>query len=307
MQEITKVAILGAGAVGAYFATTFFDAEGFQTSLVARGQRYERLRRDGLVVNGRSYLIAVTHPDEATAPADLIIVGLKHHHLTTALPDLKNLVGEQTTIISIMNGLDSEEIIAALYGWDKVLYTIALGIDAVREGNRITFTRPGKYYFGQATNEQIGERVRRVQAAFDRAGIAYETPVDMIRMLWWKFMINVGMNQASAVTRAPYGVFQTSPPARAVVGGLMGEVIALAGAAGVNLVEQDIEDWYTVLDTLSPEGKTSMLQDIEAGRKTEVEIFGGKIVALGQEYGLPTPVNETVLHIIQVLEQQAGS
>jgi len=305
MEEITKIAVLGAGAVGSYFAATFF-ATGFETSLVARGQRYERLRRDGLVVNGQPYLIPVIHPDEATAAADLIVVGLKHHHLATALPDLENLVGERTTILSIMNGLDSEEIIAAMYGRDKVLYTIALGIDAVREGNRITFSKPGKYYFGEATNEQISGRVRRVQAAFDRAGIAYETPLDMIRMLWWKFMINVGMNQASAVTRAPYGVFQSSPPARALVGALMGEVIALAGAAGVNLVEQDIEDWYAVLDTLSPEGKTSMLQDIEAGRKTEVEIFGGKVVALGREYGLPTPVNQTVVHIIQVLEQESG-
>lgn len=305
MEEITKIAVLGAGAVGSYFATTFF-ATGFETSVVARGQRYERLRRDGLVVNDRHYMVPVTHPDAASEPADLIVVGLKHHHLPAALPDLKNLVGEQTTIISIMNGLDSEEIIGAMYGPDKVLYTIALGIDAVREGNRIAFTRPGKYYFGEATNRQISERVRRVQAAFDRAGIAHETPEDMVRMLWWKFMINVGMNQASAVTRAPYGVFQSSSSARALVGALMGEVLALARAAGVNLVEQDIEDWYAVLDTLSPEGKTSMLQDIEAGRKTEVEIFGGKVVALGQEYGLPTPVNQTVLHIIQVLEQQTG-
>lgn len=83
----------------------------------------------------------------------------------------------------------------------------------------------------------------------------------------------------------------------------MREVVALAGPAGVNLEDQDIRDWYTFLNMLSPQGKTSMLQDVEAGRKTEVELFGGKVVELGELYGIPTPVNETVLRIIQVLEQ----
>ena len=116
-------------------------------------------------------------------------------------------------------------------------------------------------------------------------------------------MINVGMNQASAVMRAPYGVFQSSPQAQELMETLMREVITLAQAAQVNLVDQDIDDWYTFLNTLSPQGKTSMLQDIEAGRKTEVDIFGGKMVELGRIHAIPTPVNQTVLRIIQVLEQ----
>jgi 2-dehydropantoate 2-reductase len=305
MQEIETVAILGAGAMGAYFASRFYEAAGFSTTLVARGPRGDRLRSDGLVVNGTRYLLPVTHPDEATAPADLIIVALKHHHLPEAIPDLQKLVGRQTTILSVMNGLDSEEFIGSVYGMDKVLYAVSVGIDAVRQGNQITYTRPGKHYFGETVNPQISERVRRVQVAFDGAGIAYETPSDMMRMLWWKFMVNVGMNQASAVMRAPYGVFVSSPEAQAVMEALMREVLTLAEASGVNLVEQDIEEWYSVLTTLSPQGKTSMLQDIEAGRKTEVEMFGGKVVELGKAHGIPTPVNETVLRIIQVLERDA--
>ena len=144
--------------------------------------------------------------------------------------------------------------------------------------------------------------MRRVQVAFERAGIAYETPADMMRLLWWKWMVNVGMNPPSAVMRAPYGVFQRSAPARALMETLMREVIALAQAEGVNLVEKDVADWYGPLDTLSPRGKTSMLQDIEAGRKTEIEMFAGKAVELGRAHGIPTPVNETMLQIIQVLE-----
>jgi 2-dehydropantoate 2-reductase len=145
-----------------------------------------------------------------------------------------------------------------------------------------------------------------VQKAFERAGIAYETPVDMIRMMWWKFMVNVGMNQASAVMRAPYGVFQSSPEARALMESLMLEVVALAKASRVNLKNQDVNEWYPVLDTLSPTGQTSMLQDVEAGRKTEVEMFGGKVVELGHTFGIDTPYNQTVVRIIQVLEQVPG-
>jgi len=303
MDEIQKIAVLGAGAMGAFFAGRFFDTPGFSTALIARGKRFDKLKSEGIVVNGKSYAIPVVHPDEASSPADLVIVALKNHHLQEGVQGLEKLVGDSTTIISVMNGLDSEEYIGSIYGMDKVLYTISVAIDAERQGNRITYTRPGKHYFGEARNIRLNQRVVRVQKAFDSAGIVYETPEDMIRMLWWKFMINVGMNQGSAVMRAPYGVFQKSPAARDLMEALMKEVIALANVMDVNLTNRDMEEWYEFLNTLSPRGKTSMLQDIEAGRKTEVEIFGQKVVELGRIHGVPTPVNQTVSQIIKVLEQ----
>ena len=304
MQEIKRVAVLGAGAMGAYFATRFHDAQGISTVLVAREHRYQRLLGGGLIVNGERYDVPVIHPEDVVPPADLIIVALKNHHLLDAIPDLRNLVGDQTTIISIMNGLDSEESIGSVYGMDKMLYAVSVGIDAQRQGNEITYTNPGQHCFGELSNSQVSQRVRRVQSAFGRAGIAYETPLDMMRMMWWKFMVNVGMNQASAVMRATYAVFQSSPIVQGLMESLMREVIALAEVSGVNLVAQDIADWYPVLGTLAPGGMTSMLQDIEAGRKTEVEMFGGKVVKLGHALGISTPVNQTVMSIITVLEQR---
>jgi 2-dehydropantoate 2-reductase len=289
--------------MGAVFASKFFDAARFSTVLVARGPRYDRLQAQGLVVNGRHYAIPVIHPDEAAQPADLIIVALKNHNLPEAVNDLKNLVGSETTLISVMNGLDSEERLASVYGADKVLYSIAVGIDAVREDNSVIYTNPGKVVFGDPENSRPSERVRCVQEAFERAGVASETPVDMMRMLWWKFMINVGVNQASAVMRAPYGVFQSSSDAQALMDSLMREVIVLAQHFGINLADSDLDGWYAVLKKLSPEGKTSMLQDMEARRKTEVEVFAGKMAELGAKCGVPTPVNQAVLSIIHVLEQ----
>jgi 2-dehydropantoate 2-reductase len=187
---------------------------------------------------------------------------------------------------------------------DKLLYAVAVGIDALRNGNIITYTKIGKILFGEARNPTLSPRVKEIQRALTSVGIGCDVPEDMVRTLWWKFMVNVGMNQASAVTGAPYGEFQTSPEAQSLMESLMREVIILASYAGVNLVDEDIADWYEFLNKLSPQGKTSMLQDIEARRKTEVDIFGGKVVELGREYKIPTPVNQTVLRIIRVMESR---
>jgi 2-dehydropantoate 2-reductase len=303
-MKIRKVAIIGAGAMGAAYAALFTDGEVFDVFFVARGDRYEKLRKETLTVNGKPYFIPVKHPDKVAEPADLIIVALKHHHLPDAMADVKSLVGDSTVILSVMNGLESEEILGAACGMDKMVYAIAVGIDAVRAGNRFTFASPGKIIFGHGPGPSDNQRLAALQEALDLAGIPNAIPDDMLRMMWWKFMINVGVNQASAVLRAPYGVFQSSADARALMTSLMREVIALAHKANIDLTDRDLDEWLKILATLSSGGKTSMLQDIEAERKTEVEIFAGKVVALGKKYRVPTPVNETILRIIKVIESR---
>jgi len=307
VQEITRVGILGAGALGALYASLITKAGGAEVYFVARGERRRRLAEQGLVVNGEPLRVPV-HDADGPAPeaaADLIIVALKHHHLLEALEDLEPVLGPETTIISVMNGLESEEILGDAYGPGRVLPCVALGMDAVREGNSVTFTRPGTLYIGEEEGSR-SPRLDRVARAFDAFAVPYTVPPDMRRILWWKFMINVGMNQSSAVLGKPYGVFQESPAAQEIMESLMREVVTLADAARVNLGEQDIAEWYEVLNQLSPEGKTSMLQDVEAGRKTEVEVFAGTCVDMGERYGIPTPVNRTFLRLIQVLEAETG-
>jgi 2-dehydropantoate 2-reductase len=286
--------------MGGFIASRFCDAPDFSTELIGPGRYYDRLLREGLVVNGKEYHPAVVHPDDPGSPADLIIVALKHHQLEEGIRDLTRRIGNHTSVLSVMNGLESEQIIGSVYGMERMLYTISVGIDAVREENRITYTKPGILYFGELSNTELTGKVRRVQEAFARADIPCQVPEDMKRMLWWKLMINAGINQASAVLRAPYGVFHGSQDARNLMEALMREVIELAGVLGINLVEEDLQKWYDFLMHLSPEGKSSMLQDVEAGRKTEVEIFSGKICELGRQYGVATPVNRTVLQIIKV-------
>ncbi len=304
MTPIRTIAILGAGAMGAMYASRFYAMDPASVAFVASGERAERLRREGVIVNDQPFPIPVLTPDDPAPPADLILVALKHHQLAASLPDLDRRVGEQTLFLSVMNGLDSEEVIAARFGAEKVLLTVAVGMDAQRRGQVIHYAAIGTLLVGEADNTVLSERVRRVQAVLDRAGIPYQTPVDMLNRLWWKFMINVGVNQASAVLRAPYGVFHTSPHAQAIMEAAMREVVILAQAKGVRLEMSEIDHWYTILRKLHPDNKTSMLQDIDAGRETEVDAFAGKMVALGRECGIPTPVNELLYHAIKVIEAQ---
>jgi 2-dehydropantoate 2-reductase len=299
---IETVSIIGAGALGSAYASLLHDMDPRCVSFVASGDRCRRLRREGVIVNGRRYDIPVFEPEDPSPPADLMIVAVKHHHLEEALREMKNRVGPETAILSVMNGIESEERIGAAYGMEKVLYAVSVGIDALREGNRVNFQKQGKIFFGEAGNASLSNRVKRIQALFDKAGIVHETPADMVRILWWKFMINVGINQASAVLRAPFGVFQTSREARELMASAMQEVILLAEKEKVPLSEADIKDWETVLFDLNPEGKTSMLQDVEAGRKTEVEIFAGKVILLGRRHGVPTPVNQRLFDRIREIE-----
>jgi 2-dehydropantoate 2-reductase len=306
MSSIERIAVIGAGAMGAFYASKLFDMNKDCVTLIAKGERYDQLKEKGLIVNEKHYVISVVRTEDKTLPSDLIIVAVKHHHLPRAIHDMKNVVGANSIIISVMNGITSEKQIGAVYGMEKVLYAVALGIDAVRQGNNVTYTTQGKLLFGEAKNPVLTERVRRVQSLFDRAGIAYETPEDMVRILWWKFMINVGINQVSAILRAPYRVFQTSQEAEEIIEEAMREVVIIAKAANVHLSEEDIKEWHAVLATLSPQGQTSMLQDVEAKRKTEVEMFAGKVIELGTRYGISTPVNQILWRMIKVIEQRYG-
>jgi len=303
MTSNQNIAVVGAGAMGAIYASKFYDMDPGCVTLVAGGERYERLMESGLIVNNKTYRIPVVRPEEDFGPSDFILVAVKHHQLPDAIVDLRNQVGEHSHILSVMNGIDSEEQIGAAYGIDKLVYAIAIGIDAVREGNEITYTSSGRIIFGEKENKSLSERVQRIQAILDSADIAHETPEDMVRMLWWKFMVNVGLNPLTAILRGTYGIFQKSQHARDLLVAAMEEVVTLAKAVGVNLNIQDIDDWFPVMAQMSPAGKTSMLQDVEACRKTEVEMFAGRMMELGKIHDISTPINDMMFKLIRVLEE----
>ncbi|WP_068251002.1 ketopantoate reductase family protein [Janibacter corallicola] len=297
-SPITTVAILGAGAMGAMYAQHFVEG-GLQTSLVASGERADRLRDTGLTVGGTPLRAPVLDPDRDEAhPVDLVVVAVKHHDLAGALEDVAPFVGPGTTFLSVLNGLDSETTIGERFDPNRVLLCIALGMAAGREGSEITYSSPGELVIGTAAHLAAPERLHRVQTALDRAGLAWSSPADMEHEMWWKFMVNTCINQASAVMRKPYAAFTVDGPARSLMLALREEVIAVSAPEGVPLGDADRERWDTVLGGLPGEGHTSMLQDVLAGRATEVALFAGRVVELGRRHGIPTPYNQTIAWLL---------
>jgi 2-dehydropantoate 2-reductase len=293
--------------MGAAYAALFTDNSEIGVCFAARGDRFARLDGAVITVNGKDYTIPVVHPDRVAQPFDLVLVALKHHHLAeTVLKDVNALTGPDTLVLSVMNGLESERLLGDACGREKIVPAIAVGIDAVHENTRFIFSNPGKIIFGNdpdLTHADDTDRLERIKTALNMGGVPNEISPDILRTMWWKFMVNVGVNQASAVLGAPYEVFQQLPEARELMIELMQEVVALARHRGVNLGPCDIDQWIDVLNTLSPRGKTSMLQDMEAGRKTEVEVFAGAVENMGKADGIPTPVNSTFLNLIRVKEK----
>jgi len=302
MNSIKKVSIIGTGAIGATFASTIHDHIGDDLRIIASGERYDRYKNNGFIINEKAYDFNYVKPDESVEKADLLLIAVKYHHLDQVVNEIKNHVGENTIILSLLNGINSEEIISQYYDMNQILYSLVFKVDATRDGNKIIHSLPGTIAFGEADNAVYSDKVEKVKAFFDAAGVDYEIPEDMIKKMWWKFMVNVGINQSSAILKAPYGVFQSSDEALQLLKDTMQEVIILANVLGIGLEVSDMDIFIDLLFNLSKDGKTSMLQDVLAKRKTEVEMFAKVVIELGNEHNLMLPINDMMYKMIKVIE-----
>jgi 2-dehydropantoate 2-reductase len=306
MRDITNVIIIGLGAIGSIYAAKLKQYDPGCVRVLVDPQRLERYRASGIVLNGVRQDFDYVLPGPNQAKADLILIATKADALQDAISAIEGFVHDETNILSLLNGITSEEQIAERYGWDKVLHAFFVGHGSTRSGNAVTFDGVGRIVFGEANAHTRTPRVDALRRFFDRAGIAYEIPDDILFAMWCKFVLNVGVNQASAVLRASYGAFQRSERAYAIALELMQEAVLIAQKVGIHNADA-ILPWCTDFIRNMPSAfKSSMLQDIEAGNKTEVDIFGGAVCALGQKCGVPTPHNEMFLKLIKALEETAA-
>ena len=303
MREIKSALIVGAGAIGAAVASRIYDVDPEAIALWTVGERRERYLRDGLIINGRRYDF---HMVEALrdGPSDLILIAVKSYDLAEAIEGIRPFVGPDTTILSLLNGIDSEEILRAEFGMDRVPLAFMIGIDSIRIGNKTEFACAGEIRFGFEHNDPtaLNDRVAAVSRFFSSHNVDHTVPENMVRALWFKFMLNVGLNQWSALLRGSYGLFQKSASARKLLVETMKEVVALSDACGKGLVLADIDTVLATLEKLEVGGRTSMLQDVDARRKTEVEIFSGVVIEKCRECGLSAPINESLFLAIKALE-----
>lgn len=302
MKDISKVVIVGLGAIGSIYAEKLQRYDAGSVRVLIDQPRLERYKANGIILNGIRHDFNYVLPEPNQEKADLILIATKADALQDAITAIEPFIHDETIIMSLLNGITSEELIAQRYGWDNLLHTYFIGHGSTRSGNAITFDGVGRIVFGEANATNRTPRVDAVGRFFDAAGIDYEVPDDILFSMWCKFIVNVGINQASAVLRATYGDFQRSAAAYAIVEGLMQEAWLIASKAGIHNADAMLPWCKTFIRTMPPAFKSSMLQDIEAGKKTEVDIFGGAVCSLGQKYGVETPQNALFLKLIRAVE-----
>lgn len=302
-----NILFIGAGALGVAFADYIQKNSGDdKVYFVADPNRKARYEEQGLYCNGKkcefSYLQEGDNPEKIYG--DLLFFCVKTYGLEQAIESVRAFVKPETTVISVMNGISSERIIRERLKLKNVLDGLSMGATIQRQENHISYDKLGYVFIG-AHDEGQTEALAQVKSFFDKIHFPYQHHENIQKKMWEKFMVNVGNNQTASIFGATFGqLSERNGEPYKVAHQAMAEVIALAQKQGVIITKEDVEFWDKTAENLNPEGKCSMLQDIEAGRQTELEHFAGEVIRLGKEYGISTPCNEMLYEKIKNIESR---
>ncbi len=300
-MEIKKVVIIGAGAVGCYMLWGLSQKEGIDISVIASGIRKKRIESEGLNINDRLYRPVVKTPAQAHG-ADLVIVAVKYNALQSAVTDIKEIVDEHTVVMSLMNGVDSEDVIAAEIG-DYHIVPSLIKVASERKQNKICFDPEST--IGIIYGERDGknsERTAAIGRLFEGTGLNYRETAAILPEIWSKFRLNVGNNLPQAMLGVGIGAYGDSKHVAALREGLVKELDAIAEVKGIDMSLADASS--TRGSKVFKRARYSTLQDLDAKRHTEVDMFSGVIIRMGKELGIPTPYNEFAFHMLKALEEK---
>ena len=304
MKDIKTVGIIGLGALGVLYSHLFTQGLGQDRVLVlADGDRIARYKRDGVYLNGQLCAFNYTDAAAIAEPVDLLLFAVKFSGLEGAISTCRHLVGPDTTIISVLNGITSEEVLAQAFGREKLVWCVAQKMSAVKEGNHAVISPFGELALGVPAGMDRS-RLEALLRLMDSIRFPYVLPEDILRHMWSKLLVNTGCNQAAMVFQCGYGGLKTGQPAHDTMVGAMEEVMAVANAEGIHLTQADIQGWVELIDGFPDQGEPSMRQDGKAHRKSEVDLFAGTIRRLGAKHGIPTPVNDWLYEKVMEMERQ---
>ena len=301
-MNIKSVAVLGAGAVGSYVIWGMSRKKDIRLGVIAEGERAERLKKDGCRINDEVYRPEVWSPQEAKG-VDLLIVSLKYGSLPGALESIKTIVGEHTTVMSLMNGVDSEELIAEQVGDDRVLRSL-IKVASHKEENGYYFNPETTLgiIFGELAAPFDSERVQAIESLFADTGIHFRSTEFIREEIWEKFRLNVCNNLPQAILGAGVGCYSDSTHMKVISDGLRRELEQIALAKGIDMSKMAGTSGRG--SAVPASARYSTLQDLDAGRHTEIDMFSGTLMHMGEELGIPTPYNEYTYHMIKALEEK---
>ena len=295
-----RIAILGSGAVGGYFGARL-AAAGEAATFIARGRQLAALRERGLEIRsprGDLHLQPVRATDDPASigVVDVVLFTVKLWSTEEAGRQLVPLVGRDTAVISLQNGVDANPVLAGIVGREHLmggLCYIAATLD--RPGSVQHSGQMARLVFG----ELGGRRTRRAEAFLEactraKAGFDAELSNDIDRAIWEKFVFIVGLSGVTTLARRPIGPLRSDPDTRALLLDVMREAVAVGRAKGVALDADFADDRLAFMDTLPAQMTSSMHNDLERGNRLEVGWLSGAVARLGKEAGVPTPANRAV-------------
>lgn len=304
-----KIAILGAGALGCAIGAALTEA-GHETWLISRSpahinaMRGEGLRVDDAQGTRRIPVLAATEAAEVGV-AELVIVLVKSFQTDAAMRGATALVGPDTLVLSLQNGLGHEAILAEIVGRERVLAGKTYVGGVLRGPGHIQSGVVGKATYIGELDGRLTPRVQAIADAFNAAGLATTVSENIVGTMWDKLLVNVATGALTGITRLTYGQLYEDALLKATSLAAVAEAIAAAQAAGVKLSMTDPEQaWALAAEGLPAAFKTSMLQSLEKGSITEIDFINGSVVRYGQQYGVPTPVNATLVACIKGIERE---
>jgi len=304
-----RIAIVGSGGLGGYYGG-LLARTGHEVTFIARGAHLAALREKGLQVisvHGDFHVApvrATADPAEA-GPVDLVLVCVKTTAIDAAAKAARAMVGPDTVVMGLQNGIDAAERIGAAVGMDHVLGAvtwIAANIEAPGVIRQLSTFR--RIVLGELDGRDT-PRLQRTVEALRRMGITIEPTGAIRKVMWTKFVFIAGFSGVGTVARLEVGGYRSVPETRAMMTRMMREVEALARAAGVDLDRDVVDQALAVIDGAAPAMKTSMQRDVEAGRPSELESMIGVITRKGRELGVATPTADLVYAALLPLELNA--
>lgn len=291
---IENIGLVGAGSVGSALFSKIYANDPAHAFIVARGTRAARLEEKGLFVNNETIHPVVYSDPSQDIRLDLLIIVVKTYSLESVMDDIEDLISDDTILLPLQNGILTTERLMERFPANRVLYGTVQRTDAHRIGHRVFFTTLGETKIGYADNKEIKPEVAETYDRLKSLGINIKIYEDMKRVQWLKWMLNTGASQVAAETGVECGFFGMVGEITELMSLCMDEILALARYEHVNVTEKDRDDIINILIKYPPDKKMSMLQDLEAGRTTEIEEYAGTVIKLGEKYGVPTPVNRVL-------------
>lgn len=304
-----RIAIFGAGGAGGYFGARLARS-GEDVTFIARGEHLEAIRQHGLRVDSilGDFVVSpakVTGDPEQVGQVDMILLGVKAWQVKSVLPALRSLIGPQTTIVPLQNGVESPDLLTQAFGATHVVGGLAKIISFKVGAGHIRHAGADPYIAIGELDKRSSGRTIRIQQVFQKSGISVDASEDIEAALWQKFLFVVSWGGVGTVTDAPIGVVRSMPETRLMLKQSMSEVLAVAQSKTIALDSDTVVKTMAFVDTLPPDGTTSLHRDIKNGFPSELESWCGAVNRFGKEAGVPTPLNEFIYNSLLPRELRA--